>query len=277
LGGTEHGGSHLVRGNGSGPPTAGGEGPPERRARPAVPPPASPEPADGRVALVSGGNRGLGLQIVRALAEQGMRVVLGSRSVERGRSAVEWLGDLAGRVAVRQLDITEEESVARLGSWLGGRLGRCDVLINNAAVLMDDDLDAAAIDPDVVRRTLETNLLGTWRLTQAVVPMMRINRYGRIVNISSGLGSLASMRSDLPAYRISKCAINALTRMLADRLAEDGILVNACSPDPLQAEVRDRDDSIRLSASADTPVWLATLPDDGPTGGFYSERVSVDW
>jgi NAD(P)-dependent dehydrogenase (short-subunit alcohol dehydrogenase family) len=234
-------------------------------------------PAADRVALVSGGNRGLGLQIVKKLAAHGMRVVLGSRSVEAGRVAVELLGDLSGRVAVRQLDTTDAASVDVLASWLRRRLGRCDVLINNGAVLMDGDTDAAAVDLEVVYETLETNLLGTWRLTQAIVPLMRTRQYGRIVNISSELGSLASMGRGLPAYRVSKCGVNALTRVFADELAPDRILVNACSPEPAHVAARDREGSPRLAASADTPVWLATLPDDGPTGGFYRERAPVNW
>jgi len=272
LGAVEHRGGGQAQAEDRAGPTAM-TGPGDRPAR------SSPEPADGRVALVSGGNRGLGLQIVRMLAARGMRVVLGSRSVENGRVAVELLGSLSGRVAVRQLDITDGPSVDRLASWLVWRLGRCDVLVNNAAVLIDDDRESATVDLDVVRRTLETNLLGTWRLTQAIVPLMRVGRYGRIVNVSSGLGSLASMRRGLPAYRVSKSGVNALTRMLADELAEDGILVNTCCPDPAYIECSDGDGdgTIRLSASADTPVWLATLPDDGPTGRFYCEREPIDW
>ncbi|MEU8756936.1 SDR family NAD(P)-dependent oxidoreductase [Streptomyces chartreusis] len=227
------------------------------------------EPAAGRVALVSGGNRGLGLQIVRRLAERGMRVVLASRKVESGHAAVDLLGHLAGRVAVRQLDITDPASIARLTSWMDLRLGRCDVLMNNAAVLIDDDRDTVDADLDVVRSTLETNLLGTWQLTQAITPLMRAAGYGRIVNISSDLGSMATMERDLPAYRVSKAAVNALTRMLADELVEDGILVNACCPD-----VRN---SLAPQASAEAPVWLATLPDDGPTGGYYLGHTPIHW
>jgi NAD(P)-dependent dehydrogenase (short-subunit alcohol dehydrogenase family) len=233
--------------------------------------------APARVAVVSGGNRGLGLQVVRRLAELGMRVALGTRSTARGQAAVGLLGDLADRVAVRQLDVTDEASVARLATWLDARLGRCDVLVNNAAVLLDDDTNAADVDLRVVRQTLETNLLGTWLLTQAVAPLMRAHRYGRIVNVSSGLASLATMRGGLPAYRVSKAGVNALTRVLADELLADGILVNACCPGPTGIELGDRPEPGLPATAADTPVWLATLPEGGPTGGFFQARARLDW
>jgi NAD(P)-dependent dehydrogenase (short-subunit alcohol dehydrogenase family) len=225
-----------------------------------------------RVALVSGGNRGLGLELVRRLAEVGMRVVLACRAVEHGRVAVERLGDLADQVAVRQLDIRDPASVAQLVTWMDRRLGRCDVLMNNASVLLDDDRDAAGVDLDLVRRTLETNLFGMWRLVQAVTPLMRLGRSGRIVNISCGL---VTMPHEASAYRVSKSAVNALTRVLADELAADGILVNACCP-VVSVDPPDGGGVMALSMSADTPVWLATLPDNGPTGGYWPSRSIVD-
>ncbi|ASW54331.1 SDR family NAD(P)-dependent oxidoreductase [Plantactinospora sp. KBS50] len=234
-------------------------------------------PDGARVALVSGGNRGIGLGVVRRLAERGMRVVLGTRSRESGQAAVEVLGDVADRVAVRQLDVTDPDSVARLAQWLGDRLGRCDVLVNAASVLLDDAGDGLDLPLDVARRTLETNLLGTWRLTQAIVPLMRARHYGRIVNISSDLGSLAGMRRGFPAYRVSKAAVHALTRTLADELAGDGILVNACCPSLPSPERAGAGRPLRVATSFRTPLWLATLPQDGPTGGFYRSRVPVPW
>ncbi|HEX6501140.1 MAG TPA: SDR family NAD(P)-dependent oxidoreductase [Micromonosporaceae bacterium] len=237
---------------------------------------SAPGPADGRVALVTAGSRGLGLQIVRMLAERGMRVVLACRSVDSGRFAIDLLGNLDGRVAVRQLDTTDPASVERLTSWLDQRLGRCDVLVNNAAVPIDDDGDAATVDLDLVRRTLEKNLLGTWRLTQAVAPLMRACRYGRIVNICSGLGTRAPIGRSLAVYRVSTGMVGSLTRVLAEELAEDGVLVNACCPELTDDDAWDSHDSKRLAASADTPVWLAMLPDDGPTGRLYRGRTPVD-
>jgi NAD(P)-dependent dehydrogenase (short-subunit alcohol dehydrogenase family) len=173
---------------------------------------------EDRVALVSGGNCGLGLQIVRGLAEQRMRVVLGSRSARSGQDAIDLLGPLADRVAVRQLDVTDPASIARLAAWLELRLGRCDVLINNTAILFDDDHDTT-MDLDAVCHGLEANLLGAWRLTAAIAPLMRGRGYGRVVNVSSGLGG---------AGRLANGGVNALTVMLADELSEQGIQVKVC-------------------------------------------------
>jgi NAD(P)-dependent dehydrogenase (short-subunit alcohol dehydrogenase family) len=234
-------------------------------------------PAGHRVAVVTGGDRGFGLALVQALAQRGTRVVMAVRSVDRGRAALDLLGDLADRIAVRQLDVTDQDSVARLAWWLGRQLGRCDALVNNAAVLIDDERGPLEVDMDVVRQTLDTNLVGTWRLVQAVTPLMRRNHHSRIVNISSELGSLTSMGPGLPAYRISQTAINALTRILAADLASDGILVNACCPGPHDASITASPDATEFAAPTGTAVWLATLPDDGPTGEFFREGRAIGW
>lgn len=232
---------------------------------------------ESRVAVVTGGHRGLGLALVRALAQQRIRVIMATGSPERGRTALDLLGDLADWIAVSEVDITSPESVARLASWVDRQLGRCDALLNNDAVLLDDDCGAIDLDLDTMQRTLDTNLIGTWRLTQAIVPIMRRNRHGRIVNISSELGSLRSMRPGLPAYRISHTAINALTRILAAELAGDGILVNACWLGPTEVDVADRRDAVEFTPSEVTAVWLATLPEDGPTGQFFRDDKSIGW
>ncbi|GAA0743729.1 SDR family NAD(P)-dependent oxidoreductase [Dactylosporangium roseum] len=235
-----------------------------------TPPPAA------RVAVVTGGNRGLGLQIVRRLAGAGLRVVLGSRSAEAGERAAETLGPLRGRVDVRPLDIADRGSVVGLVRWLHRTHGRCDVLVNNAAVALDGTQDALGADLGIVRRSMEVNLLGAWRLTQALVPAMRARRYGRIVNLSSGVAQFEQLSTGIPAYRISKAALNALTVILADELRHDGILVNACCPGFVRTEMGGAGGADPAGA-ADTPAWLATLGDDGPTGGFWRHRERISW
>ncbi|MEV4534032.1 SDR family NAD(P)-dependent oxidoreductase [Asanoa sp. NPDC049518] len=212
---------------------------------------AVPFPAAGRVALVSGGDSGVGPQLVRRLAELGMRVVLGSRSAEHGRRALDALGDLADRVAVRQLDVRDPDSVRRVAAWLRERLGGCDVLVNDATHRLPGDRGAAGADLDVVRRTLDANLLGPWRLTQAVAPMMRAQGYGRVVTVCADHYGQA-------AYRVSHSAVQTLTTELSAELEGVGVLVNACC-------VR----QVPVPRGARTPLWLATLPDDGPTGQLY--------
>jgi NAD(P)-dependent dehydrogenase (short-subunit alcohol dehydrogenase family) len=219
-------------------------------------------PAGGRVALVSDGEHGLGFDIVRMLAERGMRVVLGTTSLPTGRLAIDRLGHHANQVVVRELDTTDGVSVDTLVAWLAQRLGRCDVLVNNAHPRIGDGAAAAAaVDLDAVRCSLETDLFGTWRLTQAVVPLMRGRRYGRIVNMSG--------RPDGPEQsatrRVAVGAVGALTSVLAAELAPDGILVNLCVA---AAGAR----AGALSGPAAVPVWLATLPDGGPTGGSFGDR-----
>lgn len=223
-------------------------------------PPAGgpPRPVAERVALVSDGDRGLGPQIVRRLAELGMRVVLASRSADQGRHVIDAFGPLADRVAVRELDVLDAGSVERLTAWLRDRLGRCDVLINNASHRLPDDRDAT--DLDVVRRMLEANVVGTWRLIQAVAPIMRARRYGRVVTVCSGHGSAAC--------GVTNAALRSLTSELADELAGRGILINACC-------VRRSAGRRGAVASTHMPLWLATLPDNGPTGRLYCQPTPV--
>jgi NAD(P)-dependent dehydrogenase (short-subunit alcohol dehydrogenase family) len=234
-------------------------------------------PLDARVAVVSGANRGLGLEIVRQLAALGMHVVLGSRSAADGEAAAATLDGLQSRVTAIQLDVCDRDSVGRLIRLVHKRFGRCDVLVNNAAISVDGAEEAATVDLSAVRRSLDTNLVGAWQLTQAVVPAMRARRYGRIVNVSSSVGRMSAMAAGIPSYRVSKCALNALTRILADELRDDGVLVNACCPGSVRTGMGGAGAKLTVAAGADTPVWLATLPDDGPTGGFFQRRRPLDW
>ncbi|CAA9539680.1 MAG: 3-oxoacyl-[acyl-carrier protein] reductase [uncultured Rubrobacteraceae bacterium] len=229
---------------------------------------------NGRVALVSGGNRGIGLEVCRRLAEEGLTVILGSRDEERGREAAE---GLPGEVAVRQLDVADAGSVERLAASIENDFGRLDVLVNNAAISNDDGQSGAEADLDRVREALEANLFGAWRLCEAAVPHMRRERYGRIVNVSTGLAALEDMGGGSPGYRISKTSLNALTRILASELRGSGILVNAVNPGWVQTDMGGQNANRTVEEGADGVVWAATLPNNGPTGGFFRDRRHVAW
>jgi len=229
---------------------------------------------NGRVALVSGGNRGIGLEIVRQLAEMGTTVILGSRDEEQGQAAAE---GLSGDVVVKQLDVADEKSIDRLASFVEDELGRLDILVNNAGIANDRDRRGVDADLDRVREALEANLFGAWRLCEVFVPLMQRHGYGRIVNISSGMGALNDMGGGSPAYRVSKTALNALTRILASELRGSGILVNSVCPGWVRTEMGGQGASRSVEEGADTPVWAATLPNNGPTGGFFRDRRQISW
>ena len=230
----------------------------------------------GRVALVTGANRGLGLEVARQLARRGITVILGSRNPEKGERAAKTLKEESLRVLPRQLDVSDDRSVGRSAAGLREEFGRLDVLVNNAGILYDTWQRPLGADLDVVREALETNAFGAWRTSQAFVPLMRSGGYGRIVNVSSGAGSLSSMGASTPAYNVSKVALNALTRMLGAELRGTGILVNAVDPGWTATDMGGHGGrSVEDGAAGVT--WAATLPDDGPTGGFFYDGEPEAW
>jgi NAD(P)-dependent dehydrogenase (short-subunit alcohol dehydrogenase family) len=232
-----------------------------------------------RIALVTGGNRGIGLEIGRQLSGLGYRVVLAARDGRRADEAAQRLDGWArGDVVGVSMDVTDDESV-RAGFEQAVKLyGAVDVLVNNAGIAIDGpEHRASAPDFPRVRTTLETNLFGAWRCAREAVPLMRTRGYGRIVNLSSTMASLELTEApSSPAYRISKAGLNMLTRVLAAELEYDGILVNAASPGYTRTDMSP-DAERPVEEGADTPVWLATLPDDGPTGGFFRDRQLLAW
>lgn len=236
------------------------------------------ETTDKRTALVSGANRGIGFEICRQLAGKGLRVLLTSRDRDKGEEALAKLQAEKLDVIFHPLDVDSDASVNQLREFVLGEVGRVDVLVNNAGILVEKRSASVLKQPlDVFRRNLETNFFGALRMSQAIVPIMRRNHYGRIVNLSSGLGQLNDMADGTPAYRASKVALNALTRMIAAATEGQDILVNSMCPGWVRTEMGGPEASRPVEKGAETAVWLAMLPHGGPTGGFFRDKKPIPW
>jgi NAD(P)-dependent dehydrogenase (short-subunit alcohol dehydrogenase family) len=230
-----------------------------------------------RIALVTGANRGLGLETCRQLAARGVHVILTSRQEAEGVAAAEVLGREGLTVVARRLDVTQAEDIEAMVDFIHSSCGRLDVLVNNAAIYIDEGASLLEISLADIRQTMETNFYGPLRLCRAVAPMMRQQRFGRIVNVSSGYGALSEMGAGAPAYSISKAALNALTCILADELRGADLKVNAACPGWVRTAMGGPEAPRTPAEGADTIVWLATLPRRGPTGGFFRDRKRIPW
>jgi NAD(P)-dependent dehydrogenase (short-subunit alcohol dehydrogenase family) len=213
-------------------------------------------------ALVTGANRGLGLETARQLAALGYTVLAGARDPT----------GVPDDLQAVHLDVTDQNTIASLRRTLG----ELDVLVNNAAIHYDTWQSVLTADLDVVREALETNTLGAWRTAMAFAPLLAASPHGRLVNVSSGAGALTGMRDGAPAYSLSKAALNALTLMLADALRRDRVLVNAVCPGWVATDMGGPGGRPVRDGAAGI-VWAATLPDDGPTGGFFRDRRPIPW
>jgi len=231
-----------------------------------------------RVAVVTGGNRGIGLEICRQLARADLRVVLTARDVREGEAAALGLSREGADVHFHRLDVTDPAQVQALAQWLEGAFGGADVLVNNAGILPEGrGRGVLQVQAQEFRDTCETNFIGPLLLCQALVPSMMSHHYGRVVNVSSGLGQLQDMGDGTPAYRASKAALNALTRMVSAASRGRGVLVNALCPGWVRTRMGGANATRPVEQGADTAVWLATLPAEGPTGGFFRDRTPIPW
>lgn len=235
--------------------------------------------AEPKVALVTGGNRGIGFEVCRQLAKHGYNVVLTSRDKVKGEQAVKDLADQGLKVDFHELDVTDSGSVQLLDAHIRREFKRLDALINNAGVFLDRGESAGLmnVSRDQLRATMETNVYGPLMMIQKFAPLMAENNYGRIVNVSSGLGQLSDMGGGYAAYRMSKVAINAVTRMAADEVKDRGILVNSACPGWVRTDMGGEGAPRSTEEGADTIVWLAMNPEASPTGKFFRDRKEIPW
>jgi NAD(P)-dependent dehydrogenase (short-subunit alcohol dehydrogenase family) len=228
-----------------------------------------------RVVLVTGANRGIGRELARQLARRGDTVILTARDLAKAEQAAAALTDRE-HVLARRVEVTDPASIAQVAADLERRYGRLDVLVNNAASHYDTWQHASTADLQTVREALEVNLLGAWQTTLTLLPLLRQSDHGRIVNVSSEAGSLASMDGGPPAYNVSKAALNALTRMLAGELRRNRILVNAVCPGWVATDMGGPGGR-PVTEGAASVLWAVDLPDDGPSGGFYRDGRPIPW
>ena len=230
-----------------------------------------------QVALVTGANRGIGREVVTQLAARGYRVLLSARDFTAAqRAAGEVAAQTGGQVGPLTLDVADPTSIATAAGQIAREPGRLDVLVNNAGIGTDWGVSGTAPDWDAIERALQTNFYGAYRLAVALLDLLRASAHPRIVNVSSGMGGVAEMGGWSPGYRISKAALNAMTRILSTELAPDGFLVNSACPGFVASDMGAPMGATKsLEDGAAGIVWLATLPDDGPTGGFFRDGTAI--
>ncbi|MBI3830266.1 MAG: SDR family oxidoreductase [Planctomycetes bacterium] len=230
-----------------------------------------------RIALVTGCNRGIGLEICKELADTGVKVIVTARDEQKGRESLKIIAGKGRAFDFCVLDVNNEKSIHAAVAYAEKTFGHLDALVNNAAISIDGGQAGLNLGLDKLRQTIETNVYGPLLLSQAAVPLMKKNGYGRIVNLSSGMGQLNEMGAGSLAYRTSKSALNAITRILAAELKGTNILVNTMCPGWVRTDMGGANATRSVEQGADTAVWLATLPDDGPTGGFFRDRKPIPW
>jgi NAD(P)-dependent dehydrogenase (short-subunit alcohol dehydrogenase family) len=238
------------------------------------------------IALVTGANRGLGFEVCRQLAGRGYQVLLSGRDLAKAEAAAAEIANGVTSVHALALDAGNEVSVRMAAAIIAERFGRLDVLVNNAGGNFDTSNLTTTVAMDYVRETLEMNLIGAWRVIQAMLPLLAKSSHARIVNVSSGAGAFESpipfglqrMGGAAPAYSISKTALTALTVKLATELKDSGILINAACPGWTATHPGGEAQGARpVADGAASIVWAATLPDDGPSGGFFRDGQRLPW
>lgn len=253
-----------------------------------------------RIVLISGANRGLGFEVAKQLAKFGDTVIVSARNAAKAQDAAKVIADNGGKTDFVEMDVSSDVSVEKASRQILEKYGRVDVLINNAGIFVDrpekndeendDERDEPfdsnmpeffGVDIDSIKKSLDTNTYGAIRLIRAFCPSMVKNNYGRIVNLSSGLGQLSEMNGGFPAYRLSKVALNAVTKIVADELSNvpncDDVLIHSVCPGWVRTDMGGANAERSVEKGAETIVWLANLPKGGPNGLFFRDKEVIDW
>jgi NAD(P)-dependent dehydrogenase (short-subunit alcohol dehydrogenase family) len=228
------------------------------------------------IALVTGANRGLGKENVRQLAEKGFKVILTSRS-ENGREVAEAFREQGLDVVFHQLDVAAGQSIAELADHLSENYDHLDVLINNAGIHYDTFQNTLNADFAIVEEALRVNAIGPWRVSKALMPMLKKSKGGRIVNVSSSSGSFADSWPGTPAYSMSKTALNMLTLKMSSDLEGTNVKVNSVCPGWVRTAMGGPEAPRDVSEGASSILWAALLPEDGPSGGFFRDGTAISW
>ncbi len=232
-----------------------------------------------KVAFVTGANRGLGWEVCKQLREKGYRIALGSRDEKKGTEAAKKLDPTGETVTWVGVDTMDSASIRSAMQTIEKKFGRLDVLVNNAGILPSglEGNDTLKTPRKDLRDAMETNTFGAFELCQLAIPLMKKNKWGRIVNVSSGMGQLSEMAAGYVAYRLSKTAMNAVTKILAEENKGAGILVNSVCPGWVQTDMGGKNAHRQIPQGAASIVWAALLPDSGPTGGFFRDGEPLSW
>jgi NAD(P)-dependent dehydrogenase (short-subunit alcohol dehydrogenase family) len=225
------------------------------------------------IALVTGSNRGIGLEVARQLVSNNVNVILTSRREKEDLHTIPLLAH--PRIFHHRLDVTDPGSIAEMKAYVMRSYGRLNILVNNAAINYDTWNQASTADLDEIQATLETNLMGPWRMAQTFIPLLKREKWARIVNVSSGSGAITGMGGGTPGYSVSKAALNVLTIKLAAELSGHNILVNSVCPGWVRTDMGGPSAPRSVAEGAETIVWAALLPDDGPNGKFLRDKREI--
>jgi NAD(P)-dependent dehydrogenase (short-subunit alcohol dehydrogenase family) len=230
-----------------------------------------------KIALVTGSNKGLGKGVSSLLLKEGCQVIMTSRNFEKGQMVYSELSRNNSKVDYHQLDISNLESIRKAIAYVDSKYGKLDILINNAAINYDQWHNALNADLDECRNTIEVNLFGQWMMIQEAYPLLKRSSSGRIVNVSSGAGALGGEEAGTPAYSISKAALNMLTIKVSHLAKKDRILANSVCPGWVKTDMGGSQAPRSIKEGAESIIWAALLPDDGPTGGFFRDGKRIEW